>query len=118
MADPDNATRWRAKLRLVSVALCLALGAGAAGAQEYPSRPIRMVVGFPPGGSNAVVARILAPKLADILGVPVIVENKSGANATVGTDFVAKAAPDGHIITLASLSPLVLSLFTYSRLSV
>ena len=116
MAYPNNANQWTAKFRVALVALCLALGAVAAGAQEYPSKPIRIVVGFPPGGSNDVVARILSPKLADILGVPVVVENKPGANATIGTDFVAKAAPDGYLITLGSLSPLVLSLFTYAKI--
>ena len=116
MTRASGASRWFAKIRLASVTLCFVLGAGAAGAQEYPSKPIRIVVGFPPGGSNDVVARILAPKLADILGVPVVIENKPGANATIGTDFVAKAAPDGYLITLGSLSPLVLSMFTYSNL--
>lgn len=116
MAVTKSGSGWIAKVRLASVALCLALGAGLAGAQEYPSKTIRMVVGFPPGGSNDVVARILAPKLAELLGAPVIVENKPGANATIGTNFVAKAPPDGYIITLGSLSPLVLSLYTYPQI--
>jgi tripartite-type tricarboxylate transporter receptor subunit TctC len=67
-------------------------------------------------GSNDVAARVVAPKLAEILGQPVVVENKPGANATLGTDFVAKSAPDGYTLTLGSLSPLVLSLFTYSKI--
>jgi tripartite-type tricarboxylate transporter receptor subunit TctC len=101
---------------LAFLALCCVFGSDTAAAQEYPSKPIRIVVGFPPGGSNDVVARIFAPRLAEILGGPVIIENKPGANATIGTDFVAKAAPDGYTITLGSLSPLVLSLFTYPNI--
>ena len=92
------------------------LGPAPAKAQDYPNRPIKLVVGFPPGGSNDVVARIIAPKMAEILGQPVVIENRAGANATLGTDFVAKAAPDGYTITLGSLSPLVISLATYANI--
>jgi tripartite-type tricarboxylate transporter receptor subunit TctC len=88
----------------------------AAEAQTYPSKPIRLVVGFPPGGSNDIVARIIAPKLSQILGAQVVVENRPGANATIGTDFVAKAAPDGYTIVLGSASPLVISPFTFSNI--
>jgi tripartite-type tricarboxylate transporter receptor subunit TctC len=103
-------------LHHATAALCLALAASIASAQDYPAKPIKLIVGFPPGGSNDVAARVVAPKLAEILGQPVVVENKPGANATLGTDFVAKSAPDGYTLTLGSLSPLVLSLFTYSKI--
>jgi tripartite-type tricarboxylate transporter receptor subunit TctC len=98
------------------MAAVFALLSSLASAQDYPNRAVRMVVGFPPGGSNDVVARIIAPKMADVLGHPVVIDNKPGANATVGTDFVAKAAPDGYTITLGSLSPLVISLVTYPNI--
>jgi tripartite-type tricarboxylate transporter receptor subunit TctC len=88
----------------------------AAAAQDYPHKPIMLVVGFPPGGSNDVVARIIAPKMAEILGQPIVIENRPGANATMGTDYVAKAAPDGYTLTLGSLSPLVISLATYANI--
>ncbi|MGZ8154493.1 MAG: Bug family tripartite tricarboxylate transporter substrate binding protein [Burkholderiales bacterium] len=84
--------------------------------QAYPTKPVRLVVGFPPGGSNDIVARLIAPKLTQLLGVQVIVENRPGANATIGTDFVAKSAPDGHILTLGSASPLAISPFTYPNI--
>lgn len=93
--------------------LVLAATLGAAHAQDYPTKPIRLVVGFPPGGSNDIVARQLAPKLGELLGTQVLVENRPGANATVGTLFVAKSAPDGYTLTLGSASPLAISLFTY-----
>jgi tripartite-type tricarboxylate transporter receptor subunit TctC len=103
-------------MRKQFVALCCTLLPLFAGAQDYPTKLIRLVVGFPPGGSNDVVARIIGPKMAEILGQPVIIENRPGANATIGTDFVAKSAPDGYIITLGSLSPLVISLATYPNI--
>ena len=85
--------------------------------QTYPAKPIRMIVGFPPGGSNDIVARIVAPKLGELLGVQVLVENRAGANATIATDFVAKSAPDGYTLLLGSTSALVISPHTYSKLS-
>jgi tripartite-type tricarboxylate transporter receptor subunit TctC len=85
-------------------------------APAYPSKPIRLIVGFPPGGSNDIVARIIAPKLTQILGAQVVVENRPGANATIGTDYVAKSAPDGYTVVLGSSSPLVISPFTFASL--
>ncbi len=69
-----------------------------AAAQAYPSKPIRMVVPFPAGGGIDTVARVIAPKLADSLGQPVIIDNRVGASGTVGTEAVAKAAPDGYTL--------------------
>src|SRR5688572_22116814 len=102
------------KLFLTSVMAVLCICT--AHAQTYPTKPVRLIVGFPPGGSNDIVARLLAPKLSQSLGQQVIVENRPGANATIATDFVAKSAADGHTITLASASPLAISPFTYPSL--
>ena len=106
-------TAAAAALLAATAGLC---GATAAQAQDYPNRLITLVVGFPPGGSNDIVARILAPKLGELLGAPVVVVNKPGSNALIGTDFVARAAPDGYTLTLASASPLVISPNTYSKM--
>ena len=70
----------------------------AAEAQTYPARPLRIVLGFPPGGGIDLVARILAPRLTESLGQQVIVENRSGANGLIGTEIAAKAAPDGYTL--------------------
>jgi tripartite-type tricarboxylate transporter receptor subunit TctC len=105
----------RAGLKVAGVLLAGVMASGV-WAQAYPHKPIRLIVGFPPGGSNDIVARILSPKLGDIIGAQVVVENRAGANATIGTEFVAKSAPDGYTVTLGSASPLAISQHTYSKL--
>lgn len=105
--------------RAVVAAAALLAGMGLAApahAAGFPSQPIRLVVGFPPGGSNDVVARIIAPAFSEIMGVPVVVENRPGANATIGTEYVAKSEPDGYTITLGSASPFAISPFTYPNI--
>jgi tripartite-type tricarboxylate transporter receptor subunit TctC len=92
------------------------LAAHTAGAQDFGPRPVTLVVGFPPGGSNDLAARIFAPKLAESLGTSVVVVNKTGANATIGTDFVAKSAPDAHTLLVASASPLVIVPHTAAKI--
>ncbi len=87
---------------LVLVAVPAVLTAGFARADDYPSRPIRVIVPFSPGGAVDGPMRLVAQELGKRLGQPVIVENKPGAGATIGTDVVAKAAPDGYTLLLAS----------------
>ena len=79
----------------VLTALVLGLAATLAGAQAWPTKPISLVVPFPPGGSSDVLARALGDKLGQSLGQPVIVESRPGAGATLGADYVAKAKPSG-----------------------
>jgi len=81
----------------------------AAAQQPYPTRPVRIVVPYPPGGVSDAIARALGEKLAAQMGQPFVVENKAGASGTIGVDAVAKAAPDGHTIGFTAISPLVLS---------
>jgi len=101
---------------LAALALALAALSGTGQAAEFPVKPVRLVIGFPPGGSNDIVARQLAPRLSEVLGQQVVVENRPGANATIGTDFVAKSAPDGYTLTLGSASPLAISPHTYAKI--
>ena len=82
---------------LFLLALCLAVP-GAASAQSYPGRAIKLVVGFPPGGGNDIQARLIAQKLSREWGQSVFVENKPGANAIIATDYVAKSPPDGYTL--------------------
>jgi tripartite-type tricarboxylate transporter receptor subunit TctC len=90
--------------------------AGEAVAQEFPIKPVRVVVGFPPGGSNDIVARTVTPRVGELLGQQVIVENRPGANATIATEYVARSTPDGYTVFLGSVSSLGLSPHTYSKL--
>jgi tripartite-type tricarboxylate transporter receptor subunit TctC len=92
-------------MRNLVVAALLALGAAIAIAQPYPSRPVRMLVGFAPGGGVDISARLLAPKLSEHLGQQVVVENKPGAGTNIANEAVAKSAPDGY--TLLFNSPAV-----------
>ena len=93
--------------------LLMALPQMAAAASAYPSQAIKLVIPFPPGGTTDIVGRILAQKLSEALGKPVVVENKAGAGGLVGTDFVAKSEPDGHTLLLGNSGALAaaLSLF-------
>lgn len=82
----------------------------AAAQTDYPNRPIRIVVAYPPGGSNDFLARLFGPKLTDIFGKQVVVDNRGGGNTIIGTDLVAKAAPDGYTLLLAGSSSIPISL--------
>ncbi len=106
----------RARRILLALSLAATFAPGLAAAQDYPSKPIRLVVGYPPGGSNDIVARIIAPRLAEALGTSVVVENKSGVNGALGADFVAKAQPDGYTLFLSSASPVVITPHTVPRI--
>src|SRR5436190_7253420 len=89
--------RW---LALIAVALWSALAASPGGAEDYPSRPITLIVPFPPGGSTTIVGRIIAEKMGDVLGQQIIVDNRGGAAGTIGTRQAAQSAPDGYTILL------------------
>ena len=86
------------------LALCLFSFAAAAAEQSYPSRPIRFIVPFPPGGGNDIVGRIVAQKLAEGLGQQVVIDNRGGAGGTIGTDITAKAIPDGYTMLVNNIS--------------
>jgi tripartite-type tricarboxylate transporter receptor subunit TctC len=92
-----------------ATAVLAAVASIAAPAQEYPAKPVRIIIGFPPGGATDLVARLMAPKFSGLLKQQFIVDNRPGANGVIGSDLAAKAAPDGYAIHLATIGSLVLS---------
>jgi tripartite-type tricarboxylate transporter receptor subunit TctC len=101
--------------RIVLYALLLALAMPALAQESYPSRPIRLVVAFPPGGSVDTVARVIGPPLAASLGQPVVVENRSGASGNIGTEQAARAKPDGYTLLIHTI-PFVANASLYERM--
>ena len=101
---------------LLGASLALGMGAASAQPQNWPSKPIRIVVPYPPGGSSDIIARSIAQPLSEAFKQSVIVENKAGANGNLGADYVAKSAPDGYTLLLCDTGALAISPSVYTRL--
>jgi len=100
---------------LIALSMALASSVGVA-AETWPAKPVRIIVPFPPGSSPDLIARMLADKLAQALGQPVIVENKPGAGGNLGTGLVAKAEPDGYTLGLSIPGPLAVNTVLYKKM--
>lgn len=100
----------------ISLLLWALLPGVSALAQEWPTKPVKWVVPYAPGGASDVLARILAQQLSERLSKPVVIENKAGAGGNIGTDYVAKSAPDGYTIVLGNIGPISVSQSLYSNL--
>jgi len=103
----------RALLQLASAAVLALTAPSVALAQAYPSKPIRLVVGVPPGGATDAVARIVGQKLSEQMGQPFIIENKGGAGGNIGAEAVAKSAPDGYTLFLAVIGTMAINQSLY-----
>ena len=103
-------------LTAVALAAISLMQAADAAAQAWPAKPIRLMVPFPPGGSTDIVARIVAQKLGERLGQSLVIENRGGAGGTIGTAVIAKAAPDGYNLAIASTSTHVVAPAVYAKL--
>jgi tripartite-type tricarboxylate transporter receptor subunit TctC len=90
-----NVFRW-----IVALIVCLPFSSGAALAQGYPDKPVRLVVPWPPGGSVDIIARLIGVKLGQTLGQSIVIDNRSGASGNIGMDAVAKSRPDGYTLVL------------------
>lgn len=99
-----------------AIIVCAWFGVPTATAESFPTRPIRFIVPYPAGGSGDIFARVLGAKLGAALGQQVVVDNRPGANAIIGTDLVAKAPPDGHTLVMANSAPFVLNPSLYKSL--
>jgi len=89
-------------LRAIAYVVAVGLMAGVAHGQNYPVKPVRMIVPFVPGGNTDIIARAFSPVMSDILGQQLVVENRGGAGGVIGTEVVARAAPDGYLILMVS----------------
>jgi tripartite-type tricarboxylate transporter receptor subunit TctC len=98
------------------LALALLCAAPAAADEAYPSRPIRIFVGFAAGGGTDVMARIVAPRMSERLGQPVIIENRAGAGGNLATEVVAKSAADGYTLLMGTIAALAINPSLYKNL--
>ena len=97
-------------------ALCCGLALSVVHAQSYPSKPIRLIVPFPPGGGNDVIARVIAQKLTERLGQQVVVDNRAGANGIVGLQALMQSPPDGYTLAVGAAGPLAVNPSLYDKL--
>src|ERR1044071_2638779 len=98
--------------------LWLLLLPGLAFAQAYPNRPIKMIIPFAPGGASDFVGRILQPKMADLLGPPIVIENKAGAAGNIRAEAAARSAPDGYTVFLGNVGSIAINPGVYPALSI
>ena len=96
-------------LHLLLIGLCAALAPSMASAQDFPNHPIRLIVPFPPGGPNDIIARTIGQRMSEILKQPIVVDNRGGQGGVLGTDMIAKSAPDGYTIGIVSAGALAIS---------
>ncbi|MFZ4710761.1 MAG: Bug family tripartite tricarboxylate transporter substrate binding protein, partial [Zwartia sp.] len=99
--------RFASFFLLMAMGVFIAIPSFSAQAQGYPNKTIKIIVGYPPGGSTDVPARIVGQKLAEVLGQPVVIENKPGASGNIGAELAARAAPDGYTIFWVSIGTAV-----------
>jgi len=100
----------------LAVFLVISSAAACAVGQEYPSKPIRVVVGFPPGGGNDIIARLVGAKMQESWGQPVVIDNKPGANSIIASEFVAKSAPDGYTLLVNATGGMSVNPVLYASL--
>ena len=103
-------------LRFFVAALVAVVAAAASAQSAYPSAPVKLVVGFPPGGANDILARLIGARLQEAWGQPVVTENKPGANAIIATEFVAKSAPDGYTLLIGASGAMTVNPGLYAKL--
>src|SRR5262245_9259107 len=120
--QPGYNCAWRSRampcLSRLLLASLLALSSTAAAAQSYPTRTLRLVVGFPPGGATDVIARVVGQPLAARLGQPVVIDNRPGSNGNIAAEIAAKSRPDGYTLALGSDSLFAVNPHLYARMPI
>src|SRR6266478_8896467 len=96
-------------LSALATGLSVLLSPASASAQDFPNRPIRLIVPFPAGGPNDIIARVIGQRMSELLKQPVLIDNRGGQGGVLGTDAVAKAPPDGYTIAISSAGALAIS---------
>lgn len=104
------------RVSVMAAALLAASHAGAQSAANFPSKPVRVIIGFSPGGPADMIGRIIAPRVSEVLGQQFVIENRGGASGTIGVDAVAKAPADGYTIGFSINGPVAVNKFLYSNL--
>jgi tripartite-type tricarboxylate transporter receptor subunit TctC len=105
----ESVRRESGMMRCLLAGALSALAVAAAAAADFPTKPLRIIIGFPPGGATDLVARLLTPKLSEALKQQVIVDNRPGANGALASELTAKAAPDGYTVHIGTLAALVIT---------
>src|SRR5688572_17925168 len=100
-------------MKILALILFLWLGT----AQAFPTKPVRVIVAFPPGGGTDIVARLIAPRLTELWGQSVVVENRAGASGTIGTEVAARAEPDGHTLFMATMGNMTANQHLYPKMA-
>ncbi|TMH92061.1 MAG: tripartite tricarboxylate transporter substrate binding protein [Betaproteobacteria bacterium] len=109
--------RSRLAARLACLAAASSMAATIHAQQDFPNKPVHIIVGYAAGGGNDIIVRVVAPKLSEGLGQPVIIENKPGAQGIVSCEYVAKSAPDGYTLLMGPSGPMTMNPAIYSKLS-
>jgi tripartite-type tricarboxylate transporter receptor subunit TctC len=104
--------RWKAAVAIA----CMAAAAAVPAQEKYPTKPIRLIVAFPPGGSTDIIARVVGQRLGERLGQQVVIDNRGGAGGTIGTEIAARANPDGYTLTMGTTSTHVIAAGAYANL--
>src|SRR5687768_18522971 len=99
---------------ILALLLCVSLSGFA---QPFPSKPVRLIVPFPPGGAVDYYARAVQGRLAETLGQPIVIENRVGAGGMVGADLVAKSAPDGYTLLIGNIASLAMNVGVYPKMT-
>ena len=116
MTTTEGRLNHTKRIFIASLAALAALGLPSFAEEKWPAKPIKYIVPFPPGGTTDILARLIGAKLATALGQPVLVDNKPGAGGNIGSDFVAKSAPDGYTILGGTISSHAINVSMYKQM--